>query len=64
MSFTEMIRSIGKSPMQEHLQEVAVHADHKVLMEAANKSLLIVSDPWVILGEQLRPRLSCLLNTR
>ncbi len=44
------------------LEEAAVHAGRKVLMEVVDNSLLIVGGLWEILGDQFRPHLICLLN--
>jgi hypothetical protein len=45
------------------LEEVAVRADHKVLIEVDDNIVLIVGDPQGILGQQLWPRSIDLLNT-
>jgi hypothetical protein len=37
------------------LEEVTVHAGHKVLMEATNNISLVVGDPQGILDLQLKP---------
>jgi len=44
------------------LEEVAVHARRKVLMEVDDNNALIVGDPQGILGLKLRHCLICLLN--
>jgi hypothetical protein len=44
------------------LEEVAMHARHKVLMEVDENNALIVSDPQGILDLKLRHCLICLLN--
>ena len=44
------------------MEEVAVHAGHKVLMDINDSISFIVSDPNVILDRQLRPRQINLLN--
>jgi hypothetical protein len=44
------------------LKEVAVDVGHKVLMEVEDKILLIVSDPQLILDQQLRPHQNLIIN--
>jgi hypothetical protein len=44
------------------LEEVAMHAAHKVLMEVDDNNALIVGDPQGILDQKLGHCLICLLN--
>jgi hypothetical protein len=44
------------------LEEVTMHADHKVFIEVDDNIALIVGDPQGILGQQLWPRSIDLLN--
>jgi hypothetical protein len=37
------------------MEEIMVHAGHKIQMEVDENSVLIVGNPQGILGEQLRP---------
>ncbi len=45
----------GQGSIHLSLEEVVAHADHEVLMEIENNSVMIVGDPQGILGMQLRP---------
>jgi hypothetical protein len=47
--------SFDYAPICLSLEEVIVHAGHEVLMKVDDHSVLIVGDPQVILGQQLRP---------
>ncbi len=49
------------APIHMSFEEVAVHAGHKVLMEADDTSAPIVSNRQGILGQHLRPLLIHLL---
>ncbi len=42
-------------PICIKLEEIAMHAGHKVLLNVDSKSALILDDPHEILGQQLRP---------
>jgi hypothetical protein len=44
------------------LEEVAVYASHKVLVEVEDNMSLIVADPRRILDQQLRPHQSHKIN--
>ncbi len=54
MSFSAMVRPIDLAPVCLSLVEVAVRADHKVLIKVDYNCALIFSDPQGILGQQLR----------
>ncbi len=51
-----MVRSISYTPINLSLQEVAVRACNKDLIEVDDNSALIVCDPHGILGQQLMSR--------
>ncbi len=50
-----MVRPIDKASICLSLEEVAVHAGHKVLMKVDDNSALSVGDQQGISGQQLRP---------
>jgi hypothetical protein len=52
-----MVWSIDYVPICLSLEQVAMRAGNEVWMEISNNSALIVGDPQLILGQQLRPRL-------
>jgi hypothetical protein len=55
VKFPGMVRSVDYTPILLSLQEVAVRACNKVLIEVDDNSALIVCDPHGILGQQLKP---------
>ncbi len=57
-----MVRPLEYSPIHLSLEEVTVHAGHKVLMEVDDNTLLIIGNPRGILDQQLRPHGINLLN--
>ncbi len=57
-----MVRPIELAPINLPLEDVAVHAGRKVLMEVDKNSVRIVGNPQGILGQQLRPHPVHLLN--
>ncbi len=57
-----IVRPIEQAPYCLSLEEVALCAGHKVLMEADDNLLPIIGDPHWILHEYLRPRTIHLLN--
>ncbi len=59
--FDTTVKLIHWPAIHLSLEEVAVHAGHKVLVEVDIDSMLIVGDPWQIGGQQLRLRQICCL---
>jgi hypothetical protein len=57
-----MGRPIEYSPIHLSLEQVAVQASRKVLVEFDDNILLIVGDPQWILDEHLRPHMIHVLN--
>jgi hypothetical protein len=57
-----MVKPIDLAPLHLPMKDVAVCADHKVLVKVYNNSALIVGDPHGILGQQLRLHPMYLLN--
>ena len=50
-----MVRPVEKATSRLSLEEVAVRASHKVLMEVGDNILPIVCDPPGIMDQQLKP---------
>ncbi len=61
-TFFKVHCSIECAPICLSLEEVAMSADYKVLMEVDDNILLIVGNPQGILGQQVRPYPIHLLN--
>jgi len=60
--FPRMVRPIGYIPIHLPMEEVAMHAGHKVLMEVDDNSALIVVDSRGILDKQIRSTRIRLIN--
>jgi hypothetical protein len=61
LSFPEMVWPIDLAPIHLYLEDAAVHACNKVLMEVDNAAM-IIGNPQGILGKQLRPHPIHFLN--
>ncbi len=55
LSFSRMALLIDKAPIILSLEEVAVHPGYIILAEVDANSVLIISNPQRILGQQLMP---------
>jgi len=62
LSYPGKVRPIDLTPISLPLEQVALHAGHKVFVGVETNIALIVGNPQRILGQQLRPHLVPLLN--